>query len=93
MRGLPALIRASHYPAIDVQAFPKAVLATGKFEAIKNPARWPGFELFTCQVDRAKAFHSSIASSDAALCLLIASSCSSTKSVMHDLYSAVSEMN
>lgn len=38
MRGLPALIRASHYPAIDVQAIPKAALATGKFEAQKKPA-------------------------------------------------------
>lgn len=41
MRGLPASIRASHYPAIDVQALPKAALATGKFEAIKTP-RWAG---------------------------------------------------
>ncbi len=54
MRGLPALIRASHYPAIDVQAFPKAALATGKFEAIKNPARWPGFvrQSYTRRNDR-----------------------------------------
>jgi hypothetical protein len=42
VHGLPALIRASHYPAIDVQAFPRAVLATGKYEAIKTP-RWAGF--------------------------------------------------
>ena len=72
MHGLPALVRASHYPAIDVQAFQKAALATGKtgwhgrdrtsdravnsrllyrwsydgeFQAIKNPAQWPGFEV------------------------------------------------
>jgi hypothetical protein len=38
VRGLPALIRASHYPVIDVQAFQKAALATGKFKALKNPA-------------------------------------------------------
>lgn len=33
MRGLPVLIPYVALPAIDVQAFPKAVLATGKFEA------------------------------------------------------------
>ena len=41
--GLPALIRASHYPAIDVQAFPRAVLATGEttdsFCGCANPWR------------------------------------------------------
>ena len=43
MRGLPVLIRASHYPAIDVQAFPRAVLATGEttdsFCGCANPWR------------------------------------------------------
>jgi hypothetical protein len=37
VRGLPALIRAAHYPAIDVQAFPMAVLATGGIGCIKIP--------------------------------------------------------
>ena len=39
VRGLPVLFPYVALPAIDVQAFPKAVLATGKYEAIKNPHR------------------------------------------------------
>lgn len=37
MHGLPVLTPYVALPAIDVQAFPKAVLATGKTQAIKNP--------------------------------------------------------
>lgn len=37
MRGLPVLIPYVALPAIDVQAFPKAVLATGKFRVQKTP--------------------------------------------------------
>ena len=42
MRGLPVFFPYVALPAIDVQAFPRAALATGENQAIKNPAQWPG---------------------------------------------------
>ena len=48
MHGLPVLFSYVALPAIDVQSFPKAVLATGEIEAIKNPAQWPGSFKRTC---------------------------------------------
>lgn len=37
MHGLPVLFRTSHYPAIDVQAFPRAVLDKGKSQTQNSP--------------------------------------------------------
>lgn len=41
-RGLPVFCVALHLPAYQCPDLPRAALTTGKFEAIKNPARWPG---------------------------------------------------